>query len=220
MFGSRRFLITALVLAGLLAGALALPPAARAQAVTDDWASVKLPDLPEVKAVTVDPKTTALVVMDFNRTRCTPQGRVRCPAALPHVAKLLAAARAHGMMVVHTMTGPNAADISPEVAPQNGESVLANTNPDKFDAPGVNLEKMFKDKGIVTLIFVGTAANGAVIQTASEGTLRGFKAIVPMDAIPGDTPFTEAYTAFHLTHAPTVSANSTLTKVDLISFGP
>jgi nicotinamidase-related amidase len=219
MKASRLLAAGAALVFGLVAASAFSTPAF-AQAVTDEWSAVRMPDAPDVKAVTLDPKTTALVVMDFNRTRCTPQGRVRCPAALPRIAKLLAAARDHQVTVIHTTTGADASDISPELTPLASEMVLARTNPDKFLAPTGDLQKMLKDKGITTVIMVGTAANGPVLQTATEATLRGFKVVVPLDGMPGDSAFTEAYTAWDLTHAPTVSANATLTKTDLISFAP
>lgn len=33
--------------------------------IIDEWASVKTPKAPELKAVTVDPKTTALLMLDL-----------------------------------------------------------------------------------------------------------------------------------------------------------
>jgi nicotinamidase-related amidase len=203
---------------GVLAGALVPPAPVQAQPVTDDWSSVRVPDPPEFKAVTVDPKTTALVVMDFNAANCVPQRRARCATDIPRVVKLLGAAREHKLFIVFTSYGPDMSDLVPALAPQSGEAGLAKTGPDKFLAPTGDLQKMLKDKGIATVIMAGTAANGALIQTASAGALRGFKVIVPLDTMPGDNPFAEAYTAWHLTHAPTVSANTTLTKVDSISF--
>jgi nicotinamidase-related amidase len=59
-----------------------------------------------------------------------------------------------------------------------------------------------------------------VLYTTGEAALRGFKVIVPVDAMPGDTPFTEAFTAWNLANAPNIGTATTLTKVDLIRFGP
>jgi nicotinamidase-related amidase len=215
-----RLLVTGAALVFGLVAAPALSTPVLAQAVTDEWSTVRVPEAPEVKAVTVDPKTTALLVMDFHSTRCTVQNRPRCPVALPRIAKLLAAARDHKLTVVHTMNGTDAADLAPLVAPLATETVLARTGPDKFLAPGADLQKILKDKGITTVIMVGTSANGAVLQTATEGTFRGFKVIVAVDGMPGESAFTEAFTAWDLAHGPTVSANATLTKTDLISFAP
>ena len=64
---------------------------------------------------------------------------------------------------------------------------------------------MLKDKGITTVIVVGTLANGGVLHTASEAALRGFKVVVPVDGMSSpnlDTLYTEQYTAWHLANAP------------------
>ena len=42
--------------------------------------------------------------------------------------------------------------------------------------------------------------------------------IVPLDGIPGDTPFTEAYSAWHMTHAPASAGNITLTKTEMVKY--
>ena len=43
---------------------------ALANDVTTEWAGVKSPPVPELKPVTVDPKTTALLVLDFMKGNC------------------------------------------------------------------------------------------------------------------------------------------------------
>lgn len=192
-------------------------PAARAQAVTDEWASVKAPDkVPELKAVTLDPKKTALLVMDFNKNNCIPAQRPRCATALPKVQKILAAARAKGMVVVHTITTrmkPD--DIAKDVLPKEGERVLIGPV-DKFTDN--DLAKMLKDKGIDTVITAGTSANGAVLFTAAGAVLRGFKVVAPVDAMPADGAYQEQFVVWELANAPTVSAGVTLTKLDMIKF--
>jgi nicotinamidase-related amidase len=65
---------------------------------------------------------------------------------------------------------------------------------------------------------MGTAAHGAVLYTASAAALRGLKVIVPVDGMSANTTYPEQYTAWHLVNAPVVSANVTLTKLDLIKF--
>jgi nicotinamidase-related amidase len=192
-------------------------PAARAQAVTDEWASVKAPDkVPELKAVTLDPKKTALLVMDFNKNNCIPAQRPRCATALPKVQKILAAARAKGMVVVHTITTrmkPD--DIAKDVLPKSGERVLIGPV-DKFTDN--DLAKTLKDKGIDTVITAGTSANGAVLFTAAGAVLRGFKVVAPVDAMPADGAYQEQFVVWELANAPTVSAGVTLTKLDMIKF--
>ena len=53
-------------------------PSARAANIIDEWASVKAPPAPALKPVTVDPKTTALLMLDFLPPNCGV--RPRCMA--------------------------------------------------------------------------------------------------------------------------------------------
>ena len=43
---------------------------ASAQTIVDEWATVQAPKPPELKPVTLDPKTTALLVLDFVKQTC------------------------------------------------------------------------------------------------------------------------------------------------------
>ena len=49
---------------------MALAAPTHAANIVDKWASVKTPKAPELKAVTVDPKTTALLMLDFMNQNC------------------------------------------------------------------------------------------------------------------------------------------------------
>jgi len=199
---------TSLVLGFGLAASMA-----GAQTIVDEWSGVKAPPAPELKPVNIDPKTTALLMLDFVAPNCTQ--RPRCMASLPAVKKLLGEARAKGMLVVFA-TGPTGkrADTVPEVAPQDSETVVS-TGVDKF--ANTELEKILKERGTQTVITIGTAAQGAVLYTASAASLRGLKVIVPVDGL-SDTPYSEQYTAWHLANAPLVSRNVTLSKFDLLRF--
>src|SRR3984957_20913190 len=77
--------------------------AARANDITQEWSSVKPPPVPELKPATIEPKTTALLVLDFMKGNCGT--RPRCIATVPNVKKLLDAARAHDMTVFYTLVG-------------------------------------------------------------------------------------------------------------------
>jgi hypothetical protein len=64
---------------------------AKAQSIIDEWATVKPPAAPALKPVTVDPKTTALLMLDFMNQNCGE--RARCIASIPAMKKLLGEAR-------------------------------------------------------------------------------------------------------------------------------
>jgi nicotinamidase-related amidase len=193
-----------------------------AQTIIDEWQSVKAPPAPELKAVTLDPKTSALLVMDLVKQTCNNERRPRCVASIPKIEKLIADARAKGVMLIYT-TVPSVpiGDTLPPVAPMGNDLVVA-AFVDKFilGNQDTGLEKMMKDKGITSVITVGTAAHGAVLYTSSAAALRGFNVIVPVDGMSGDgqNTFIEQYVAYNLTSAPVVSPKITLTRIDMIKF--
>jgi len=187
-----------------------------AQTIVDEWATVKAPPPPELKPVTIgNPKETALLMLDFVKQICSPQARPRCVASIPRVQGLLKEARAKGVHVIYSLAGQSVADIWPEVAPIAGEPSVS-SGPDKY--LGTELEKILKERGIKTVIAVGVAAEGAVLHTSAGSAFRGLKVIVPVDGMSSSTTYAEQYTAWHLTNAPRLGAQVTLTKIDLIRY--
>ena len=186
------------------------------QTVVEEWAAVQVPPAPAVKPVTVDARTTAVLILDFNKQTCNAERRPRCIASIPKVKGLLAAARARGAVVIYSLS-PNAqaADIAAELAPQKDEPVVA-SGPDKF--LGTDLEKLLKERNIQAVIVVGTAAHGAVLHTASGAALRGLKVIVAVDGISAETLYPEQYSVWHLLNAPRIGAQTTITRTDLVAF--
>lgn len=205
----KRNLIAALVAATAMAAATTAAPAA---SIVEEWASVKAPPAPELKPVTADPKTTALIVVDMVKQTCNV--RPRCGETVPHVEKFLADARAKGVAVIYSL-GPtgNPPDILDVLKPKDGEP-LVKSGPDKF--VNTDLEKMLKDKGIATVIVVGTLAHGGMMHTATGAALRKFKVIVPVDGMSSVELYAEQYAAWHLANGPVFSSAVTLTKFDMI----
>jgi nicotinamidase-related amidase len=201
-----------------IAAALCATGAAQAQTVIDDWSQVKVPAAPALKPVTLNAKETALLVMDFTVQTCTPERRKRCADSVPKVKKFVEAARAKGALIIYSVAVPNSVpgDVLKELAPAAGEQVLPPLGPDKFINSG--LEKTLKDKGITTVVAMGTQAQTSVLHTGGEAALRGFKVIVPVDAMSSDDLFPEAYTAWHLSTAARISNQTTLTRLDMIGF--
>jgi nicotinamidase-related amidase len=217
----KRVLVSVLALAAAAAVGI-VPPTASAQTIIDEWANVKAPPPPQLKDVTADPKTTALLVMDLVKQTCNNERRPRCVASIPKIEKLIAEARAKGAMVIYTTVPPTPiADTLPAIAPKSNEPVVV-AWVDKFmlGSQDTGLDKMLKDRGITTVISVGTAAHGAVLYTSSTAALRGFNVIVPVDGMSGDgqNTYIEQYVAFHLTSAPVVAPKITLTRIDMIKF--
>ncbi|MCG6535771.1 MAG: cysteine hydrolase [Syntrophales bacterium LBB04] len=193
-------------------------PAVHAQTVVDSWDTVKAPPAPELKPVALDPKSTALLLLDFNTQTCSMARRPRCIASIPKVAKLLAEARSKGVLVVYSLSvGAAPSAIAAELAPKGTEPIVT-SGPDKF--LGTDLEKILKEKNIKTVIVNGTAAHGAVLYTGSGAALRGMKVIIPVDGLSAEVLYPEQYTVWNMANAPRVSAQVTLTKTDMVKFEP
>ena len=195
---------------------------ASAQTIIDEWNTVHVPPAPELKAVTVDRPSTALLILDFNGAQdptkgpCNSNTKPRCIASIPKVAKMLAEARAKNVMVVFSLGGSGTpADIATALTPLPSEPVVK-SGPDKFVK--TDLDRILADKAIKTLIVTGTGAEGAVLDTATDAALHGMNVIIPVDGMSSTEPYAEQYVAWHMTHAPGVAAKSILTKIDMISF--
>jgi len=189
-------------------------PPARAANIVDEWASIKAPAAPELKQVTVDAKTTALLMLDFMNQNCGK--RPRCVAEIPALKKLLSDARSAKVPVVYSIiANTTTADVIADVAPL-AEEPFVQSGPDKFLR--TDLEKILKDKGITTVIVVGTASNGAVLYTASGAAFRGMNVIVPVDGLSAVDVYADYSTVFTFMSGPLVSTKTTLTKIDMIKF--
>ena len=182
--------------------------------IIDEWVNVKAPPPPEPKQVHVDPKVTALLILDIQKQNCNAERRPRCVASIPKIKKLLTDARANGMPVIHSLTRTaNSSDILNDVAPLEGEPVVQ-SGVDKFFH--TDLEKILTDKKVETVVLVGTAAHGAVLHTAIGAALRGFQVIVPVDGMSAGELYAEQYTAWHLANAPGIQKQMTITRVDML----
>lgn len=206
----KRHLI-AVAAAGLV---LAFALAAQAADIVDEWASVKAPAAPALKEVKVDPKTTALLMLDFMKQNCGQ--RPRCLATLPAMKTLLGEARAAKVPVVYSIIANSTiADVLPDVAAQPDEPHVL-SGPNKFR--NMELEKILKDKGITTVIVAGTAANGAVLQTAVGAVGRGLNVIVPVDGLSSADAYDDLATVYTFAKAPALSVKATLTRSTMIKF--
>jgi nicotinamidase-related amidase len=202
-----------------LAACLDFATAASAQTIIEDWPNIKAPPAPELTAVTVDPKTTAVLMTDFLDKNCAPNPR--CVASLPNAQKLLAAARDNGLAVIHTNFPEGT--ILPEVARKDAEPLIT-AGLDKFTltskdgSQDTGLDKILKDKGIKTVIVVGSAANGAVLYTATSAFLHGYQTIVPVDGISGRNSYVEQEVVYNFVSAPLIGGKVVLTRVDMIKY--
>lgn len=185
------------------------------QTILDEWEEIELPLPPELSLVTVDPKETALLILDIQNQNCNAERRPRCVAQIPRIQRLLSRARETHTLVIYSLT-PSAEkkDIREEVTPKEGEPVVK-AGVDKFYK--TDLESILKEKKITKVILVGTSAHGAVLHTATGAAARGFDVIVPVDGMSADTAYAEQYTIWHIANAPGTKRCAQMTKIDWIT---
>jgi nicotinamidase-related amidase len=204
--------------AGAIVAALAASPSVAD--VISDWASAVAPPAPELKEVTVDPSTTALLLLDIMKFNCST--RPRCVAAMPVIKQMHDAARAHNMIVWYSLVGsdgkatPNDL-MDPAIKARDGEWYRQG-GPDKFLHS--TLEPVLREAGIKTVIICGNSFQGATVGTSQEAVQRGFKVVVPVDCSAGDSVYHEQYAVFQLAKGGPVgiTSNVALTRSTMMKF--
>ncbi|HEX3486466.1 MAG TPA: isochorismatase family protein [Micropepsaceae bacterium] len=209
--------------AAMLAGALTIGLLAAAPVSADvigDWNSAVVPPPPELKDVTIDPSTTALLILDLMKQGCG--ARPRCVASVPNVKRLHDQARAKGMMIWYSLVGSNGKAtpddvIDASIKPRDGEWYRAG-GPDKF--LGSTLQAYLKQRGIKTVIVCGTSFQGVGVGVGSGAAQRGYKVIIPVDCLSSEDAYHEQYAAFHLAKGGPAGVTSqvTLTRSTMIKF--
>lgn len=188
--------------------------------IISDWNTAVAPPPPELKEVTVDPSTTALLFLDIMKGGCT--ARPRCVAAVPNMKRLHDEARAHNMVVWYSLVG-SGGKATPDdimdaaIKPRAGEWYRQG-GPDKF--MGSTLQPTLRQAGIKTVIICGNSFQGATVGTASGAAQRGYKVIIPVDCSAGEDAYHEQYAAFHLAKGGPVgvTSNVTMTRSTMIKF--
>jgi nicotinamidase-related amidase len=189
---------------------------ARAADLIAEWSTIQMPGPPALKPVTIDPKTTALFLFDFMQQNCGQ--RPRCLEAVPTLKAIHDRARAADMLVAYTLPGGGKI-IDPSIAPREGEVVDQKAGgPDKFFND--DLDQRLKDHGIKTVILCGTSAQGVGLGTGAAAAQRGYYVIYPVDCLPSESAFREAYAAWHMAGGgpPVTTKWVTVTRTDMIKF--
>lgn len=170
--------------------------------------TVEVPDYTVEEQVTIDPGTTAVVVVDMQNDFVQQHGALPIPGALdtvPRIRRLLDWAREHGATVIytqdshregdpefeiwepHTEVGTEGWEIVAELAPREGEPVFRKVRYDGFYGTGLDHE--LRLRGVDTVIVCGTVANICVHYTAASAGLRWYSVIHPVDTISALTEF-------------------------------
>jgi nicotinamidase-related amidase len=182
--------------------------------IIEEWNQVPPPPPPALTHITVDPKVTAMLILDIQPQNCS-ERRPRCVKQIPKIRELLKAARNAKMPIIYSVIrSAQGKDIREEVKPQEGEPILKG-GVDKFYK--TELEDILKQKSIETVIIVGTSAHGAVLHTATGAAAREFNVIVPVDGMSATDAFCEQYTAWHIANSPGTRRHATITRIDWVT---
>jgi len=170
--------------------------------------TVDVPQYTVEQAVTLPAGATALVVVDMQNDFVTPGGTLvvaDAAATVPVIQGLLARARAAGSRVFftqdthglgdpefpiwgeHVLEGTWGWQIIEALAPAPGERIIRKLRYDGFF--GTSLDHELRLAGVHHVIVCGTVANICVLHTAGSAALRGYRVVVPVDAISALTPF-------------------------------
>lgn len=179
--------------------------------IIDEWKTVPIPPAPKLKSVTVEPETSALLILDMETTICKDP---RCLNSIAKIRPLMTKARQRGMLIIYSLThNGKLSDIAFELAPTPGD-LIVRSNVDKFYQ--TNLNTILQEYGIKTVLVTGYAANGAVLHTATAAAFRGYQVIVPVDGMSAKNPYAEQYTAWHILNSPGSRNQTILTTIKMI----
>lgn len=184
--------------------------------VIELWSSVKAPEAPKLESLKVNPEKTALLILDIEERTTNMKRRPRAVASVPVISTLMKRAREKNMLVAYSTTSKGTPEtILTEVKPEENELVVkASVNKFYNTALGALLEK----NKIDTVIVTGTAAEGAVVNTATAAAVMGYSVIVPVDCMASSSLYAEQYVVWHLLNAPAVRNKVKISKSDMIKF--
>lgn len=159
-------------------------------------------------SVSVPAKTTALIVVDMQNDFVTPGGALVVTDAAATVAviqRLAAKTRRAGARVFftqdshtpgdpefpiwgeHVLEGTWGWQIVDALTPAAGDRCIRKLRYDGFF--GTSLDHELRLAGVQHVVVCGTVANICVLHTAGSAALRGYRVVVPLDAISALTPF-------------------------------
>lgn len=216
---------TALLTSGLAAALCG--GTAQAQPVADaagkPMVTLQMPALPDPVRVTLNPATTALLVLDYVEPICNTQPKCKSQM-LPAMTPFMARVRKAGLTVAYGTREQNMSKWLPEVAPAPGDIKIVNVAQDRFYT--TDLDKALKAKGISTIIMVGWKVSGSLAYTSVGATVRGYTVVIPVDTTTAATDY-ETTIGFYqilnqgngnLANQPLKPKAPTLTRTDLVTF--
>ena len=217
---SRTVLLTSGLALALFCGAAQAQPAAQGG---KPMMTLQMPATPVPARVTLDPKTTALMVLDYVEDICNSQPSCR-GQMLPAMTPFMERVRKAGLTVAYGTREQNMTKWLKEVAPAPSDIKVISTAQDRFY--NTDLDKALKTKGIKTLIMVGWKVSGSVTYTSVGAMAHDYTVVIPMDTTSAGSDY-ETTIGFYnvlnsgnanLPNQPLKPNAVTLTRTDMITF--
>ena len=217
---SRTVLLTSGLALALFCGAAQAQPATQSG---KPMMTLQMPATPDPTRVTLDPKTTALMVLDYVDDICNSQPSCK-GQMLPAMTPFMERVRKAGLVVAYGTREQNMTHWLKEVAPAPNDIKIVNTAQDRFY--NTDLDKALKAKGIKTLIMVGWKISGSVTYTSVGAMAHDYTVVIPVDTTSAGSDY-ETTIGFYnvlnsgnanLANQPLKPNAVTLTRTDMITF--
>lgn len=185
--------------------------------------TLQMPATPEPARVTLDAKTTALMVLDYVEDICDKQPTCK-GQMLPAMTPFMERVRKAGLVVAYGTREQNMTQWLKEIAPLAGDIKIINTAQDRFY--GTDLDKVLKAKGIKTLIMVGWKISGSITYTSVAAMARDYTVVIPMDTTSAGSGYETTIGFYNVLNSGNANLSNealkpkavTLTRTDLITF--
>ena len=195
---------------------------------------LKLPEELKAVKISVDPRKTAVIVIDMQNDFIEEKGKLYVPRSeklIKPIKSILDKAREAGATIIYTQDwhheddpefevwGEHAladswgAEIVEELKPKEGEFVVRKPSYDAFY--GTPLEHILRYRGLENLILTGVLANICVLHTAGSAAMRGYRLIIPVDCILALNEFDYALSLRQMSFI----YKAKLTRSDMMKFG-
>jgi len=161
------------------------------------------PNKPKPKPVSLNISTSAIVVLDLS-ARCQDPKEV-CSKLMKPVGDFLERARASHVPIIYTVSahlkGTSMQEVAPPLKRRDTESVIYPDSFDKFF--GGELQTFLSERGVKSLVAVGSLTNVAVLYTSSSaGRVYGYNVILPLDGVNAHTKYEHEYAIHQFTILP------------------
>jgi nicotinamidase-related amidase len=162
-----------------------------------------MPNKPDPIPITLDPRSTAVVVLDMS-TRCH-DPKECCSRLLQPLGEFVERVRSFHVPIIFTVSASAKGTVMAEVAPalrrRTDEPVIY---PDAFDKfVGGELLECLNRAGAKTLVVIGSSTNIAVLYTCTTAArVHNFEIVLPLDGVNTRTEYEHEYSIHQFTVLP------------------